>query len=368
MTFSLTWLPGVLRAAGLRVVEQPGWQTRGHGDVGKTQFILCHHTAAKIGTSTKTTLDLITYGRPDLKGPLSQLFLSKDGTFYVVAAGVGYHAGAGNWQGITTGNSSSIGIEADNNGIGEPWPEVQMEPYARGCAAILKHIKAPPIMCAGHKEYALPKGRKIDPNFDMDKFRERVSSVMAAERPTMHAMLVPLLKRWETYVQRATVDKGKDKPLVIGFGHTNANNYPPTVTADLVLRDEAQALEILLGELNTVYVPQLNKLFQKIDFKPPNALYYSGFLDALYNRGAGRLVGADAGSELKGSYAWHILKNMRGEKNWMVKAANALTLSHVEDFTPLDEAWDDELQADRIYEGLTARRACDTALCLWERF
>lgn len=182
MAYSLTWLSEVLRVAGLRVVEQPGWQTRGHGDVGKTQFILCHHTAAKIGTPTKTTLDLITNGRTDLRGPLSQLFLSKDGTFYVVAAGLGYHAGAGNWQGITTGNSSSIGIEADNNGIGEPWPEVQMDAYARGCAAILKHIKAAPIMCVGHKEYALPKGRKIDPNFDMGKFRERVAAIMAGEK------------------------------------------------------------------------------------------------------------------------------------------------------------------------------------------
>lgn len=181
MAYSLTWLPEVLRNAGLRVVEQPGWQTRGHGDVGPIKFILCHHTAAKIGTPTKNTVDLIANGRPDLKGPLSQLFLSKDGTFHVIAAGLGYHAGKGVWQGVTTGNSNSIGIEADNNGIGEPWPEVQVDAYARGCAAILKHIKAGAIMCAGHKEYALPKGRKIDPNFDMTAFRQRVSAAMEKE-------------------------------------------------------------------------------------------------------------------------------------------------------------------------------------------
>jgi hypothetical protein len=35
MTFSLLWLPDVLRAAGLQVIEVPGWQNRGHGDEGE---------------------------------------------------------------------------------------------------------------------------------------------------------------------------------------------------------------------------------------------------------------------------------------------------------------------------------------------
>lgn len=35
MTYGLTWLPGVLRDARLEVLEHPGWQTRGHGDMGE---------------------------------------------------------------------------------------------------------------------------------------------------------------------------------------------------------------------------------------------------------------------------------------------------------------------------------------------
>ena len=51
------------------------------------------------------------------------------------------HAGAGVWQGVTTGNSSFIGIEAENTGLpNDPWPAVQVEAYQRGVAAILKHI------------------------------------------------------------------------------------------------------------------------------------------------------------------------------------------------------------------------------------
>ena len=97
---------------------------------------------------------------------------------------------AGAWQGITDGNGHFIGIEAENTGESDahgvpldPWPDVQMDAYRRGCAAILTHIGAKSIMCCGHKEYALPKGRKDDPNFDMNKFRADVAALMAPTIP-----------------------------------------------------------------------------------------------------------------------------------------------------------------------------------------
>lgn len=181
MTYSLLWLPQVLRAAGLKVVELPGWQDRGHGDMGEVKGVLCHHTAGPL-TGEFSDLDVLVKGRPDLAGPLSQLGLGRSGTFYIACAGKGWHAGAGNWQGITAGNSHFIGIEAENAGTSaDPWPEVQLDAYARGAAAILKHIGATSIMAAGHKEYALPKGRKDDPSFDMAAFRNRVATLMGAE-------------------------------------------------------------------------------------------------------------------------------------------------------------------------------------------
>jgi N-acetylmuramoyl-L-alanine amidase/Putative peptidoglycan binding domain len=184
MVFSLTWLPQVLKDAGLKVAEQPGWQTRGHSDVDTIKGIICHHTAGPLN-GNMPSLGVVTNGRPDLSGPLAQLCLGRDGTFFVVAAGRAFHAGNGSWQGITTGNSSFIGIEAENTGEVSgpkaefPWPAVQMDAYARGCAAILSHVKVQPIMCCGHKEYALPQGRKNDPTFNMDVFRLEVSKFMA---------------------------------------------------------------------------------------------------------------------------------------------------------------------------------------------
>lgn len=181
MAYKLHWLADVLRSAGLSVEEVRGWKTRGQGDMGNVRGILCHHTVGP-ATGNMPSLDVLTHGRPGLKGPLCQLGLARDGTYYVIAAGRGSHAGRGSWQGITAGNSSFIGIEGENTGLESdmPWPEVQMAAYARGCAAILDHLDAPTIMCAGHREYALPKGRKIDPLFDMDAFRASINQLRGA--------------------------------------------------------------------------------------------------------------------------------------------------------------------------------------------
>jgi|APLak6261658528_1056013.scaffolds.fasta_scaffold00271_2 hypothetical protein len=179
MPFSLTWLPTVLKNAGLKVVEVPGWKTRGHGDIGTIKGIICHHTAGP-KTGNMPSLRTVRDGLPGFSGPLAQLCLGRDGTFYVVAAGKCFHAGVGEWKNITTGNTSFIGIEAENTGTNTdiPWPTEQMDAYRRGVAAILKHIGQDEVMCCGHKEYALPRGRENDPTFDMDQFRKDVAAIM----------------------------------------------------------------------------------------------------------------------------------------------------------------------------------------------
>ncbi|HVQ08240.1 MAG TPA: N-acetylmuramoyl-L-alanine amidase [Allosphingosinicella sp.] len=181
-TFPLTWLADVLRGAGLKVAEQPGWRMRGRGPMGHVRGIICHHTAGP-KSGIMPSLSVLTNGRPGLDGPLSQLGLGRDGTWFVIAAGRANHAGVGAWKGITAGNMSFIGIEAENQGIpADPWPAVQVSSYKRGCAAILRKIGAPVEMCIGHKEWA-PR-RKIDPTFDMKAFRNGVAAIMKGiDRP-----------------------------------------------------------------------------------------------------------------------------------------------------------------------------------------
>lgn len=192
MSYSLTWLPDVLLDAGLKVAPWDGWETRGHGDVGEIMGVICHYTATASRTGNMPSLHTLLNGRSDLPGPLAQLGLARDGTYYVIAAGKCYHAGAGSWQGITSGNTHFIGIEAENTGGKDdfPWPAVQMEAYYRGVAAILKHIGKGVEFCAGHKEYALPAGRKSDPDFDMNAFRQSVSAILQGTAPA--PVLIPV--------------------------------------------------------------------------------------------------------------------------------------------------------------------------------
>jgi peptidoglycan hydrolase-like protein with peptidoglycan-binding domain len=184
MPFSLIWLPAVLQAAGLKVAPTAQWEDRGRREIGEIFGVICHHTAGA-RNGNMPSLDLLIRGRPDLPGPLAQLGLGRDGTFYVIAAGRCNHAGEGIWQGIVNGNGNFIGIEAENTGRADdfPWPAVQMDAYRRGVAAILKHVGRSALVCAGHKEYALPKGRKSDPSFDMDQFRTGVTAILDGTAP-----------------------------------------------------------------------------------------------------------------------------------------------------------------------------------------
>lgn len=183
MIYSLTWLPEVLLGAGLKVAQAPDWESRGRAPMGLVRGVMCHHTATG-APGNMPSLHMLIAGRPDLPGPLAQLGLGRDGTFYVIAAGRANHAGAGSWEGITTGNSSFIGIEAENDGKNEPWSPVQMEAYQRGAAAILKKLGAGANMCCGHKEYAAPHGRKVDPTFDMPLFRREVAAFLSGRTPS----------------------------------------------------------------------------------------------------------------------------------------------------------------------------------------
>jgi len=195
MPFSLTWLPQVLKDKGLKVALTPGWEDRGNGDVGNIVGVICHHTATPGKNANMPTLNTLIKGRAAspgvaaLPGPLAQLGLGRDGTYYVVAAGRCNHAGPGAWKGVTTGNSSFIGIEGENTGGKDdlPWPAVQMDAYRRGVAAILAHIGKGADFCAGHKEWALPAGRKTDPSFDMIAFRSGVAAILngTASAPQM---------------------------------------------------------------------------------------------------------------------------------------------------------------------------------------
>jgi peptidoglycan hydrolase-like protein with peptidoglycan-binding domain len=193
MAYSLTWMPAVLKGAGLKVAVVEGWETRGSGDVGVVRGVLCHHTAGP-RQGNMPSLNTLVHGRPDLPGPLAQLGLGRDGTFYVIAAGRCNHAGHGRWNDVTAGNTHFIGIEAENTGSTDdfPWPAVQLDGYQRGIAALFRHLQLDAGCCAGHREYALPAGRKPDPSLDMVAFRSSVAGWLTGAAPPV--VLIPSIE------------------------------------------------------------------------------------------------------------------------------------------------------------------------------
>jgi peptidoglycan hydrolase-like protein with peptidoglycan-binding domain len=182
----LTWLPETLLDAGLQISRVDGWEDRGRpGAFGPIKGVICHHTVG-LATGNMPSLNTLIHGRAAsktakaLSGPLAQLGLGRDGTYYIVAAGRANHAGDGAWHGDTAGNTHFIGIEAEHTGDpATPWPEIQLDAYKRGVAAILKKIGASAEMCCGHKEWTR---RKPDPTrIDMDDFRREVAAMMGGE-------------------------------------------------------------------------------------------------------------------------------------------------------------------------------------------
>jgi hypothetical protein len=75
MTFSLTWLPQVLKDSGLKVALTDGWENRGQCDVENIVGVICHHTATPGKKANMPTLNTLIQGRSDLSGPLAQLGL-----------------------------------------------------------------------------------------------------------------------------------------------------------------------------------------------------------------------------------------------------------------------------------------------------
>lgn len=162
----LTDLAAVLRAWGLAVTEEPGWQNRARGsggyESGRPTHVMCHHTASN--TSPANDVSYIAHGAD--AAPLSNLYLARTGVVTVIAAGATNTNGSGEdtWGGGVPDdamNTHAIGIEAANAGTGEPWPQAQTDAYLILCRALCAAYGITDAHVRGHAEWA--PGRKIDP-------------------------------------------------------------------------------------------------------------------------------------------------------------------------------------------------------------
>lgn len=164
----LTDMADVLRAAGLTVIECSGWQTNARSTggyaSGRPTCIMWHHTASKA-----TPLNDVTYMvRNSGDRPIANLYLARDGSVWVMAAGATNTNGRGGPLAFSKGtvqrdvmNLHAIGIEAANDGAGEPWPQVQVDSFFKISIALARAYDLAVTDLASHNLWA--PTRKVDP-------------------------------------------------------------------------------------------------------------------------------------------------------------------------------------------------------------
>lgn len=171
-----------LQRWGLKVDGNDGWRTRGRPYNFYPRAIIAHHTASSRASGNFGSERVVVNGRPDLSGPLCQVLLGRDGSVRLIASGYANHAGYGGPKaGIPAnqGNTYAIGIEAENDGRGEPWSKAQLNAYYRLCASLLVWIGVKDVSrVIGHKEWTT---RKTDPaGINMNTFRSNVQKALNA--------------------------------------------------------------------------------------------------------------------------------------------------------------------------------------------
>lgn len=167
----------ILRDGGVADIHDH--RVAGHGNAPfHPAGVMVHHTA-----STGSALKVVTDGRADLHGPLCHLNIARDGRVNVVTEGLAWHAGSGSSVVLhrvchdlapvndarnlhvadnTDGNPWFYGIEVDNTGVGEPYPDKQIAALVWACAALCQHHHWSAARVIHHREWT---ARKTDMSY-----------------------------------------------------------------------------------------------------------------------------------------------------------------------------------------------------------
>jgi N-acetylmuramoyl-L-alanine amidase len=157
---------GALLAVMLTVACAPTPQRVGHPSewVGSPNFndrrpsyVVLHHT------SNDTVHQALRTLTDPLREVSAHYLIGRDGSIYqlVDERFRAWHAGRSRWGADADLNSSSIGVELDNNGA-EPFPPVQIEALMRLLSDLKARYRIPTESFLGHADVA--PGRKVDPS------------------------------------------------------------------------------------------------------------------------------------------------------------------------------------------------------------
>lgn len=133
------------------------WAGTTNFSLRKPNFVIIHHTAQNSCSQTVRSFTM----------PVSKVsahyVICKDGTIHHMLNDYlrAWHAGLSRWGNMMDVNSSSIGIEIDNNGF-EPFTDAQVTGLLHLLDTLKKAYSIPAANFIGHADIA--PGRKVDPN------------------------------------------------------------------------------------------------------------------------------------------------------------------------------------------------------------
>ncbi len=133
------------------------WVGTTNFNLRKPNFVIIHHTAQD---ACDKTLKTFTTQKTQVS---AHYVICKDGTVHHMLNDYlrAWHGGAGKWGNLADVNSSSIGIEIDNNGF-EPFTDAQINSLLRLLGKLKHTYNIPAANFIGHADIA--PGRKVDPN------------------------------------------------------------------------------------------------------------------------------------------------------------------------------------------------------------
>lgn len=136
----------------------PYWVGTTNFNMRKPNFVIIHHTAQN---SCEQTLKTFTLARTAVS---AHYVICKSGVLHHMLSDYlrAWHGGVGKWGNMTDINSSSIGIELDNNGF-EPFDSLQINSLISLLTRLKKEHNIPTANFIGHGDIA--PTRKNDPNY-----------------------------------------------------------------------------------------------------------------------------------------------------------------------------------------------------------
>jgi N-acetylmuramoyl-L-alanine amidase len=146
-------------SAGIKMSSE--WVGTTNFSMRKPNFVVIHHTAQK---SCEETLKTFTLPRTQVS---AHYVICEDGTVHHMLNDYlrAHHAGLGRWGNVTDVNSSSIGIELDNDGS-EEFKEPQIQSLLTLLDRLKRAYSIPTANFIGHSDLA--PTRKNDPNVHFD--------------------------------------------------------------------------------------------------------------------------------------------------------------------------------------------------------